>query len=182
MPCVMPSMALQSDPHLLCRNSGCRFVIPWFCGWISNIWQMNIRSQLGISVSNAVNMFSSQIVLRGGIPFDVTIPSRRSMVVMSSHELAAELEPGCSDLIAVRTVPADDVKRTMMAGTRLLMGRGPDASTAFHQVVEQVVRKGFIFRVHSIPRYVLSCHQEITNKPWNSPRDNRTSSMEKRGM
>ena len=77
---------------------------------------MNIRSQLGISVPNAVNMFFSQIVLRGGIPFGVAIPPRRSMADMSSHELAAGLEPGCSDLIAGRTVPADDVNRTMMAG------------------------------------------------------------------
>lgn len=54
-------------------------------------------------------MFFSQIVLTGGIPFDVTIPSRRSMADMSSHELAAELESGYSDPIAGRTVPADDV-------------------------------------------------------------------------
>ena len=41
---------------------------------------------LGISISEAVNMFLHQIPLVGGLPFDVRVPSAPESVITSSTE------------------------------------------------------------------------------------------------
>ena len=55
-----------------------------------------ILSSLGVSASNAINMFYKQIILRKGIPFDVTLNSAKPVDIssMSEDELSAELEKG----------------------------------------------------------------------------------------
>lgn len=69
----------------------------------------SILSTLGITASNAINMFYKQIILQRGLPFDVKIPSSRpvDMSALSEAELNAELEKGYADLQAGRTKPLE---------------------------------------------------------------------------
>lgn len=41
---------------------------------------------LGINLSDAINMFLKQVVLRGGIPFDVRYPEYKSEVIEAMEE------------------------------------------------------------------------------------------------
>ncbi|MGN1165350.1 MAG: type II toxin-antitoxin system RelB/DinJ family antitoxin [Lachnospiraceae bacterium] len=68
----------------------------------------SILSTLGISTSNAINMFYKQIILNRGLPFEVKIPSARPVNVakMTESELNVELEKGFADMIAGKTKPA----------------------------------------------------------------------------
>jgi DNA-damage-inducible protein J len=67
-----------------------------------------ILSSLGISASNAINMFYKQIILNRGIPFEVKLPSTKPIDIskLSEAELNAELEKGYADIVAGRTKPA----------------------------------------------------------------------------
>ncbi len=50
---------------------------------------------LGLSISEAVNMFLHQIPLVGGLPFDVRIPAApESVIVRDNAELYAALDVG----------------------------------------------------------------------------------------
>lgn len=71
----------------------------------------SILSALGISASNAINMFYKQIILQRGLPFEVKIPSAKpvDMSVLSEEEMNAELEKGYADMVAGRTKPAKQV-------------------------------------------------------------------------
>ena len=71
----------------------------------------SILSALGISASNAINMFYKQIILQRGLPFDVKIPSAKpvDMSALSEEEMNAELEKGYADMVAGRTKPAKQV-------------------------------------------------------------------------
>lgn len=68
----------------------------------------NILSTLGISASNAINMFYKQIILNRGLPFEVKIPTARpvDVVKLSETEVNAELEKGYADMVAGRTKAA----------------------------------------------------------------------------
>ena len=70
-----------------------------------------ILSTLGISASNAINMFYRQIILRQGLPFDVKISRKHplDMSLLSEKELDAELEKGYADIAAGRMRPAREV-------------------------------------------------------------------------
>lgn len=70
-----------------------------------------ILSTLGIPASNAINMFYRQIILRQGLPFDVSIPQLRPLNLnnLSEEELDAELEKGYEDIAAGRMRPAREV-------------------------------------------------------------------------
>lgn len=68
----------------------------------------NILSALGLSASSAVNMFYKQIILRRGIPFEVSLPPL-DISSMSVSELSQELEKGYADMKEGRTKPADAV-------------------------------------------------------------------------
>lgn len=63
---------------------------------------------LGISVSEAINMFLCQVSLVGGIPFEVRLPAPERVIVRSEEELAAKLEGSERDIAEGRTVPADE--------------------------------------------------------------------------
>lgn len=71
----------------------------------------SILSALGISASNAINMFYKQIILQRGLPFEVKIPSAKpvDMSALSEEEMNAELEKGYADMVAGRTKPAKQV-------------------------------------------------------------------------
>ena len=70
-----------------------------------------ILSTLGIPASNAINMFYRQIILRQGLPFDVSIPQLRPLSLnnLSEEELDAELEKGYVDIAAGRMRLAREV-------------------------------------------------------------------------
>ena len=68
----------------------------------------SILSALGITASNAINMFYKQIILNRGLPFEVKIPTARpvNMSELTEAEFDAELEKGYADMVAGRTKPA----------------------------------------------------------------------------
>ncbi len=70
-----------------------------------------ILATLGIPASNAINMFYKQIILNRGLPFEVKIPTERSVDIsrLDAVALDAELEKGYEDMQAGRTKPAEQV-------------------------------------------------------------------------
>ena len=76
-----------------------------------------VLEQLGIPVSNAVNIFLKQVVMHRGISFDVKLPATKSVGVsgLTESELDAELEKGFADLVRRNTKPAEkafsDIRR-----------------------------------------------------------------------
>ncbi|MGI5880258.1 MAG: type II toxin-antitoxin system RelB/DinJ family antitoxin [Syntrophomonadaceae bacterium] len=70
-----------------------------------------ILGQLGIPMSNAVNIFLKQVVMQRGIPFDVKLPDPKPAGISSltEAELDDELEKGYVDFIQGNTKPADKV-------------------------------------------------------------------------
>lgn len=70
-----------------------------------------ILAILGISASNAINMFYKQIILHKGIPFEVKIPAVKHVSVadLSEAELNAEMEKGYADMVSGRTKTAKQV-------------------------------------------------------------------------
>ncbi len=70
-----------------------------------------ILATLGISASNAINMFYKQVILNRGIPFEVKIPTARPVDIsrMSSEALDVELKKGYADMQAGRARSAAQV-------------------------------------------------------------------------
>ena len=70
-----------------------------------------ILSKLGISPSSAIQMLYSQIVLRKGIPFDLRLPSGKSVAVgsMSREQLDAELMKGVESLKSGKSYTVDEI-------------------------------------------------------------------------
>lgn len=60
-----------------------------------------ILAQLGIPVSNAVNIFLKQVVMQRGIPFDVKLPTAKPVgtAVLNEVGLNAELGKGYADFV-----------------------------------------------------------------------------------
>jgi site-specific DNA recombinase len=71
----------------------------------------SVLEQLGIPVSNAVNIFLKQVVMQRGIPFDVKFPAKKPVGVngLTESELNAELEKGFTDLAHGNTKPAANI-------------------------------------------------------------------------
>jgi len=59
-----------------------------------------ILEQLGIPVSNAVNIFLKQVVMQRGIPFDVKLPVTKPIGILglTESELNEELEKGFDEI------------------------------------------------------------------------------------
>lgn len=70
-----------------------------------------ILNELGISASGAVQMFYRQIVLRRGMPFELTLPQAKPVAIggMSREELNMELQKGMASLKAGQRISADDI-------------------------------------------------------------------------
>ena len=68
-----------------------------------------ILEQLGIPMSNAVNMFLKQVVMQRGIPFEIKLPIKKPTGVntLTEKELNIELEKGYSDFSQGNTRPVD---------------------------------------------------------------------------
>jgi DNA-damage-inducible protein J len=69
-----------------------------------------ILTQLGIPMSNAVGMFLKQVVLRRGLPFDVTLPTSHPLdaSMLAEDEFHAELEKGRADIAKGNVRPAKE--------------------------------------------------------------------------
>jgi len=67
--------------------------------------------QLGIPVSNAVNIFLKQVVMQRGIPFDVKLPAIKPEALsdLTEIELNEELEKGYTDFTQGNTKSAEKV-------------------------------------------------------------------------
>ena len=64
--------------------------------------------KLGLSISEAVNMFLCQVQLRGGIPFEVQLPpAPEELIVHSIDELYEKLVEAEEDIKAGRFVDGD---------------------------------------------------------------------------
>ena len=70
----------------------------------------SILTQLGIPMSNAVGMFLKQVVLRRGMPFDVTLPASHPLDIsmLTEDEFHAELEKGYADIKKGNLRPAGE--------------------------------------------------------------------------
>lgn len=68
----------------------------------------SILGQLGIPLSNAVNIFLKQVVMQRGIPFDVKLPASKPLIVseLTEKELNEELEKGYADFVHENTKSA----------------------------------------------------------------------------
>ncbi len=60
----------------------------------------SVLEQLGIPLSNAVNIFLRQVVLQRGIPFEIKLVAKKPVAVsgLTEAKLNAELEKGYADL------------------------------------------------------------------------------------
>lgn len=63
-------------------------------------------SRLGISISEAVNMFLCQVDLTGGLPFEVKLPAPERLIVRSKEELRQKIAEADEDIRAGRTSDA----------------------------------------------------------------------------
>ena len=68
-----------------------------------------VLGQLGIPLSNAVNIFLKQVVMQRGIPFDIKFPATKPIVLsgLTEIELSEELEKGCTDFTQGNTKSAE---------------------------------------------------------------------------
>ncbi len=70
-----------------------------------------ILAQLGISPSGAIQMLYSQIVLKGGMPFDLRLPANKPVAVeiLSKTQLDAALNAGVQAVAEGNVYTADEV-------------------------------------------------------------------------
>lgn len=75
----------------------------------------SILSQLGITPTSAIQMFYSQIVIQGGIPFDLHLPSKKPIAegALSKRELDALLMEGLDSVKSGNTYTADEVDNVL---------------------------------------------------------------------
>ena len=82
-----------------------------------------VLGQLGIPVSNAVNIFLKQVVMQRGIPFDVKLTAIKPVALpdLTEIELNEELEKGYADVQAGRTKDAktafDNIRKDYQLNT-----------------------------------------------------------------
>jgi len=74
-----------------------------------------ILSMLGIPVANAINLFLHQIVLRRGIPFDVSLPRNCPLDYssLSVNQFNAEIDKGIVSLREGRILSSKQVREKM---------------------------------------------------------------------
>ena len=70
-----------------------------------------ILNELGIPMSNAINIFLKQVVMQRGIPFEIKLSSQElvSIGIMDEAVINAELEKGYTDMKKGRVRMKEDV-------------------------------------------------------------------------
>lgn len=66
-------------------------------------------NRLGISISEAVNMFLCQVELTGGLPFEVKLPVSERVLIRSKEDLYWKLDEAEEDIRLGKTSDAKDV-------------------------------------------------------------------------
>lgn len=74
-----------------------------------------VLEQLGISMSNAVNLFLKQIIIQRGIPFEVKLPENipLSYDSLTKEQFGIEIEKGMTDIKDDRTYSMESVAEEM---------------------------------------------------------------------
>ena len=74
-----------------------------------------VLSQLGISMSSAVEMFLRQVVLQRGIPFEMKLPTGKPIEAgaLTKEQFDAEIQKGYDSIKNGRTYSATDVEEEM---------------------------------------------------------------------
>jgi addiction module RelB/DinJ family antitoxin len=74
-----------------------------------------VLSDLGIPVSNAVNLFLHQIVIHNGLPFDVKLPRNKPLdySMLTPEQFDFEIEKGFASIAEGRTFSSLEVKKRM---------------------------------------------------------------------
>ena len=70
---------------------------------------------LGITMSEAINMFLCQVGFTGAIPFEVKLPAPTNVVVTNELELMAKLEKSQKDVSHNKTAPIEEMYSRMEA-------------------------------------------------------------------
>ncbi|NLI89892.1 MAG: type II toxin-antitoxin system RelB/DinJ family antitoxin [Epulopiscium sp.] len=72
-----------------------------------------VLNELGIPMSNAINIFLRQVILQKGLPFDVKLTRNKPLIYneMTVEQFNDEIEKGMSDLENGRVVSAHGVKQ-----------------------------------------------------------------------
>ena len=77
----------------------------------------SIFAELGMSMSTATNIFYRQVVLTGGVPFELKLqprhPKNLDLSQMTEKELDASLQRAHDDAKAGRVTPAKQVREEM---------------------------------------------------------------------
>lgn len=75
-----------------------------------------ILNQLGIPMSNAINLFLRQVVLQRGIPFSMKLPPADVPLCLgnlSKEQISEELEKGMNDVHDGKVISSEQVKNMM---------------------------------------------------------------------
>lgn len=66
-------------------------------------------TMLGMTLSEAINLFLCQVSLTGGLPFDVRLPMPKEVIVRSRADLVQKLEEAEADIQNGDVSSAEDV-------------------------------------------------------------------------
>ncbi|MCL2337057.1 MAG: type II toxin-antitoxin system RelB/DinJ family antitoxin [Firmicutes bacterium] len=74
-----------------------------------------IFARLGIPMANAINLFLHQVVLRKGIPFDISLPPKKPLdySALTPEQFNAEIEKGIASLNEGKLVSSKQVREKM---------------------------------------------------------------------
>lgn len=74
-----------------------------------------VLDQLGIPMSNAINLFLRQIVLQKGIPFEMKLPQSKTVAYgsLTEEQFNAEIETGLAELSSGNVISAKRVAEKM---------------------------------------------------------------------
>ena len=74
-----------------------------------------VLEQLGISMSNAVDMFLRQVILHNGIPFEVKIPKSEPLSYgsLTKEQFDKELQKAVDDVKEGRVYTAEEIEAEM---------------------------------------------------------------------
>ena len=76
-----------------------------------------IFSKLGIPMANAINLFLHQVVLRKGIPFDVSLPQTQNMPLdyslLTEEEFNDKMQKGIDCINEGRVISSKEVREKM---------------------------------------------------------------------
>ena len=74
-----------------------------------------VLTELGIPMSNAINIFLRQIIIQRGIPFDLKLKQNKPLIYndLTTEQFNEEIEKGLADIANGRIVSAQNVAERM---------------------------------------------------------------------